>query len=941
MPAYISKTLGAIFLFSIILIGAQVLSVSPELPPSFEDAYQNSGKQTIDYLEPEAFSPLRLKEGKAVFEAKCAVCHSDSGRDMVMFGNPDFYSNRVIGSVKKFAGATDDPEVGEKVYEYLRYYHLGPFMSQHQPFLQPGPFNMDPGSSNPVLTNPDDFWGALTGHRIPTPEDIEIDKVWDSYQWTRVIVPFKLLSWSEFLPHSVPLPEAQKAARELFQRQNYDLGKLPLPDQGLGRKFNNGAIKIFNQYQFSSHDKEKTDHSSDFTEGVYASSFLNWLSVLDYEYGLPRWQNGSWNETWAFGPLETPILWKTGTSLIHLNMHAINPNEKRDSRALNRNQWTHYPNMFVTGKGEVFKPATNFTGATMPWSCKTGDAGRFGGQDIQIFTGLKHFAELWHHSQIYPEAQYPGVKLDDYGTAVRRHLLAIDTPYRGMRNYKFDKKVLVNILLEVVYRQWKASIGATDLDLRTFYGTSEYEANEKEEERWKALTSAYESLQNTLTPRQQDFVKAYIRRLYPVSPEKFSSPFKPYKWELFEEYPVKPVLLPFGSGTAIAGKPYRLRILRSQAGDGEIEITTAGSLPAGAKLVKLQGNWKTADYDYQVEWTPTREQANRSYTITFKGTSNLGMDETTATIQVLKKSTPPVLESIPDQYVFVGQELTFPLTVQNSDVDILTFRMEGDFGRFFNNAWNTAGIYTVKPAKTDVGIHRITYTVTDQSGHQSSTIAKIKVYDNDPPAVSISPTGTGPGSNKNIYHVKVGATLRFTIDVFDPDGDPVEISKNPDFPGYINGNIFSYTVEEDLARNFPGPNVLTFAARDLESTKNDPYRPKYKGGETFKVLLVYFESSGANPNHTPWAITGPNPSVQKGSLVNLNGTGSDDTDGDPITYHWEQVAGPPVKLANQNTAKPTFTAPNVTNETILKFYLTVTDPGGLSDQGVVRVKVSP
>ena len=70
----------------------------------------SGGKVPVDYMEPDAYSETRLSEGKEMFDAKCAVCHSDSGRDLVYFGDPDFNSARVIASVKKFVGAATDPK---------------------------------------------------------------------------------------------------------------------------------------------------------------------------------------------------------------------------------------------------------------------------------------------------------------------------------------------------------------------------------------------------------------------------------------------------------------------------------------------------------------------------------------------------------------------------------------------------------------------------------------------------------------------------------------------------------------------------------------------------------------------------------------------------------------------------------------------------------------
>ncbi|MBI1353631.1 MAG: OmpA family protein [Acidobacteria bacterium] len=61
-------------------------------------------------------------------------------------------------------------------------------------------------------------------------------------------------------------------------------------------------------------------------------------------------------------------------------------------------------------------------------------------------------------------------------------------------------------------------------------------------------------------------------------------------------------------------------------------------------------------------------------------------------------------------------------------------------------------------------------------------------------------------------------------------------------------------------------------------------------------------------NDVPVADAGPDQTgIQKG-LITLNGTGSYDPDGDPITYAWTQVGGPSVSLNGADTATPTFTA---------------------------------
>lgn len=68
-------------------------------------------------------------------------------------------------------------------------------------------------------------------------------------------------------------------------------------------------------------------------------------------------------------------------------------------------------------------------------------------------------------------------------------------------------------------------------------------------------------------------------------------------------------------------------------------------------------------------------------------------------------------------------------------------------------------------------------------------------------------------------------------------------------------------------------------------------------------------------NHRPMANAGGDQTRNEGSLVALNGSGSNDPDGDAITHLWTQASGPPVALSDATSPTPTFTAP-------------ITGPGG-------------
>jgi len=79
-------------------------------------------------------------------------------------------------------------------------------------------------------------------------------------------------------------------------------------------------------------------------------------------------------------------------------------------------------------------------------------------------------------------------------------------------------------------------------------------------------------------------------------------------------------------------------------------------------------------------------------------------------------------------------------------------------------------------------------------------------------------------------------------------------------------------------------------------------------------------------NHPPTANAGPDQTRQEGSVVTLDGRGSQDPDGDGLRYAWSQLSGPAVTLTGATTATPTFVAPPVgPGGATLVFRLVVSD----------------
>ena len=123
--------------------------------------------------------------------------------------------------------------------------------------------------------------------------------------------------------------------------------------------------------------------------------------------------------------------------------------------------------------------------------------------------------------------------------------------------------------------------------------------------------------------------------------------------------------------------------------------------------------------------------------------------------------------------------------------------------------------------------------------------------------------------------------------------------------------------------------------------------PKANGSTRVSVFDV---GSGGEPpppppptdNEPPLADAGDDQQVGSAVNVTLDGSNSDDSDGNIVTYQWRQLAGKSVKLKNSNQVLANFKSPRLRRGKTytLVFELTVTDDQGASavDQTIVEVR---
>ena len=147
-------------------------------------------------------------------------------------------------------------------------------------------------------------------------------------------------------------------------------------------------------------------------------------------------------------------------------------------------------------------------------------------------------------------------------------------------------------------------------------------------------------------------------------------------------------------------------------------------------------------------------------------------------------------------------------------------------------------------------------------------------------------------------------------------------------PAYAGGNGINY---ETYTMTFPS---VTGDGLRIDGQPG--------GSATFisvAELRVYTTTSTAN--QAPIASAGPSQSVNVGAQVTLDGSGSRDPDGNPISYVWTQTAGPTVTLSSSTAPAPTFTAPAVTSTAALTFSLLVSDGSLSSPPASVTIAVAP
>nr|HPO16331.1 PKD domain-containing protein [Candidatus Hydrogenedentota bacterium] len=261
-----------------------------------------------------------------------------------------------------------------------------------------------------------------------------------------------------------------------------------------------------------------------------------------------------------------------------------------------------------------------------------------------------------------------------------------------------------------------------------------------------------------------------------------------------------------------------------------------------------------------------------SYTVTFKST--------------VQQNTPPVADAGEDQAAYLGTQITLDGSGSN-DID----------GQTLSYAWSFVSKPTGSAAVlTSTSVVNPKFTCDLRGGYVLQLIVNDGFADSDPDTVTVTVQNRVPVANAGNGQTRaLGQTVTLNgSGSSDPDFDPLTYAWSfSSVPAESTATLSDPTsVTPTFVLDQPGTYLIQLIVND--------------GFDDSAPSTVTVKTS----NIAPTANAGPDTSGQVGDSITLDGSGSSDPDGDPLTYQWAFVsrpAGSVATLHNAATVSPDFT----------------------------------
>ena len=322
---------------------------------------------------------------------------------------------------------------------------------------------------------------------------------------------------------------------------------------------------------------------------------------------------------------------------------------------------------------------------------------------------------------------------------------------------------------------------------------------------------------------------------------------------------------------------------------------TTSALPTGASFVD------NGDGTGNFDWIPDFLQSG-IYNVTFYATDDsLGVDSEEVTITINDGGNQsPILIAIGAQSTTENVLLTFGVSATDIESTPALSTSPLPTGALFTDNGDGTGNFDWTPNFIQSGVYNVTFYATDDSLSIDSEQVAITVNDGGNQAPILFAIGN--------QSVPENINLNFVVNAVDPDSTVPTLltSTLPTGALFTDNGDGSGTFDWTPSFAQEGIYDVTFYADD---------------GLLLDSEIV--QISVTTTNQIPIADAGPDQiDLPAGQPVQLDGTGSFDPDGSPVTYDWQQISGASVLLSDNTAAQPNFT-PTVID--VYLFELTVFD----------------
>jgi len=358
--------------------------------------------------------------------------------------------------------------------------------------------------------------------------------------------------------------------------------------------------------------------------------------------------------------------------------------------------------------------------------------------------------------------------------------------------------------------------------------------------------------------------------------------------------------------------------------EAKSQIVIAGEIDAGGNTDAILLGYDT-DLNLLWELTWGGDQNDAAYDVVYsEGVLYVtGVMDGEAFVNAYAWNETPIADAGADQTVDEGALVALDGSLSSDpDGDALTYEWTQVAGSSVVLSGATTSVPTFTAPSVAPGGETLTFQLVVHDGQVPSEFADtVDVTVKNVNHAPVSDAGDDQSVNEGSPVTLDGAAS------YDPDGDALTFSWVQ-----TSGPAVAIDGADTAAPTFTAPLVgPDGASLTFELTVDD--------GAANAVDSV--DVRVENVNHDPTADAGPDETRNEEVLVTLDGTASNDPDGNPLTFEWVQTAGPAVALSNPTSAMPSLTAPSVVGiaSVTLTFRLTVDDAYGGTASDEVDITV--